>query len=68
MNDEMCLNCRFWDPYDKEPEKVVLAQGLCRRYPPNVRIKGEYDRGVQLMTQPMTYDEEWCGEWRGKDE
>jgi len=68
LNGEMCLNCRFWDPYDSNPDNVCLAQGDCRRFPPNVPVVNEYDRGVQLMTHPMTFDEEWCGEWKPKSQ
>ena len=60
MND-CCFTCRYWDPYDKET-KDMLADGECRRYPPNVPTPDEYVRNTPLMTYPITYGVEWCGE------
>ena len=63
MTDQGCGNCKYWDPC---ATPGPLRSGECRRYPPNVPVKGEWVDGARLMTQPMTYDEEWCGEWKAK--
>jgi len=59
---EGCLNCKCWNPYDSEPG--TLSEGSCRRLPPSVPVNDEYVRETPLMSFPITYGEEWCGEWR----
>jgi hypothetical protein len=75
--EECCGNCRFYDPLPKEPE-----EGTCRHYPPvlvEVALKAvakERDSGDAFdrlwgarncaSWQPMTYSENWCGEWQAE--
>jgi len=41
---------------------AILAEGFCRRYPPQVTLVGdEYD-----SRQPSSEAGDWCGEWRPK--
>jgi hypothetical protein len=55
-DEERCENCKFWlaDPSDE-------LLGLCRRYPPNVKMD---DGGEDLWEHPTTAAPVWCGEWK----
>lgn len=86
MIDEMkcCANCEYWYLYDenKIDELGEVADGECRRYPPNVPIvepsdESEYSiadilvcltKGTILMGNPFVYAGEWCGEFKLMDE
>lgn len=65
---EYCITCKFWDAYDEEPDNVPMAQGDCHRFPPSIPIVDEEIKGVQLVTFPIMFDEEWCGEWKARED
>lgn len=61
-----CGTCRHWEP-DRDR---TLGSGHCRRFTPIVpvmELPGLWSTsgpsGELLLEQPITYDEEWCGEW-----
>ena len=73
-----CANCRWWEPYKKRETVSELDEGECHRYPPNVpcvsRVNDfgiavyEIDRGSILVTYPVMFALEWCGEFNEMDE
>lgn len=73
-NGQSCGNCFFWltDGYDnkKEDKKNDIPQGCCHRYPP--RFDSEeteiHHRNGLWYGVPSTYENEWCGEWKGETE
>ena len=73
MPDERCETCRFWlfwthsrstfrDADDKDP----VPLGVCRRYPPTVTEKIDYDEGTWGInaSPPETQGDDWCGEYK----
>jgi hypothetical protein len=56
-----CGDCLYHTKEASDP-----TAGFCRRYPPQF----SYQAGVgfsdlkQSMIWPVTYDTEWCGEWK----
>jgi hypothetical protein len=87
--EELCKNCRWWDPLVKEgsiyqhdyieqtrkTNEYVLNSGLCRRYPPGILpVFYEFERdecrefraGEHETASPVTYADEWCGEFKPK--
>lgn len=77
MNGRMCMDCRYWDAYDVDPDSI--SEGVCRRYPPYVPIfamgdgplkdaRIEMTTDTPLMGYPMTFGDEWCGEWKPRKE
>ena len=76
MNEETCMDCRYWDSGYVDPDE--LSDGSCRRYPPHVPIFATDDgslgygwletlRPMPLLDHPTTYGGEWCGEWRPRE-
>ena len=71
-----CCECQWWET-KAEPEFMELDEGECHRYPPNVPCINqvtnlgiaapEVIKGSVLMTYPVTYAFEWCGEFFGKE-
>ena len=61
---ETCLNCRFWLPLDESQPPDPISEGECRRFPPSLPTGEEDSRGLALVTYPMTFGDEWCGEWK----
>lgn len=75
-----CANCEYWYLYDEEKfNGAGFGEGECRRYPPSVpniecdnnknspRLADLYIpliRGTMLMSNPFTFAEEWCGEFK----
>ena len=66
-----CGTCLYWEG---EPDGAGLGRGHCRRYPPMVPIMElpglwgtSTNGGELLLEQPVTYEEEWCGEWTPVD-
>lgn len=62
---ERCETCRFWEPYNDF--------GYCRRFPPvNLAVNRdnyhESDHPPLEAAQPATEPDDWCGEWKAKDE
>ena len=66
-----CASCQFWQAFEESEE------GLCYRYPPQVVYqsdkitfdpKGFQSRGdmVNEPRLPRTFNDHWCGEWKGK--
>lgn len=76
MDLRMCANCYWWDVSEKEFEKHdFLAEGFCHRYPPatpcvshinsmGITVLEEPKYGMPLLSCPMTFGEEWCGEFK----
>lgn len=72
-----CCDCRWWEPIDKG-ETTELSEGYCHRYPPNVPCVAKVNdigiaafetvRGTVLMSYPIVYAPEWCGEFHDADE
>lgn len=74
-----CVKCEYWECINNEElEKYrELAEGECRRYPPNVPsfwntheeqckltdLIVNLDKGSQFMVWPTTFADEWCGEF-----
>ena len=79
-----CYNCKYWDAYMDSKENKMVYYGICRRYPPNIPCLDEsYSvdgcapinnlcftlmQGLPLVSQPYTFDEDWCGEFAMKNE
>lgn len=67
-NKERCETCRFWLLFDDNPKD--MAMGYCRRYPPIPSPwEDENDDPIlnlqpETFLQPMTYLDEWCGEYQ----
>jgi hypothetical protein len=63
---EKCGECKFWTAPDDEPsvDEPSLIIGVCRRYPPTVRLEVYDDRDTWLF--PETSSENRCGEWQGR--
>lgn len=71
--DEQCKTCRFWFNYDPGTVDNPPEFGYCRRYPPIIDpamcLTDHSDtQGVAFAATrfPVTYFEEWCGEWQSK--
>jgi hypothetical protein len=56
MSEPTCYECRYWDKVTSYPDK--RNSGLCRIHPPVRNDTDNDDWGW-----PVTYDEDWCGEW-----
>jgi len=64
--EEKCEDCRFWEVQIRQK-----GEGICRRYPPN--IKPTIDQHRHYLTEDMNsifpdvckYD--WCGEFKPLD-
>lgn len=72
---EQCGNCKFW-------KKLLLVDGLCRRYPPNgcgtlmpaqkmnsIAQPGKQQMHLQTLEYtvwPRTKENDVCGEYDGK--
>lgn len=53
-DDQRCKTCRCYD------------NGRCRRYPPQPVVVDGVVR-PEVIVPRVAYDD-WCGEWRAKDE
>jgi hypothetical protein len=72
-----CENCQFWQSIMRLPlkdgktfEEIELGEGRpggnCRRFPPiQTHELYEVRNGFDY---PATYHDDWCGEWRPKDD
>lgn len=56
---ETCENCRYW------VNGQEFSSGTCQRYPP---IKNEFGDGEMRPVWIGSNWNDWCGEWRVKDE
>lgn len=72
-----CANCKYWYPYnEKNFEKFgECADGECRRYPAcvpcmarindmGIAIPEEFVKGTLLVSHPIVYAGDWCGEFK----
>lgn len=63
MNDQLCENCRFFLCSDD-----AAGDGWCRRHPPSiinrVLFGGKLIEPDGYSTFPITYAEDWCGEYQ----
>lgn len=59
--ERTCVGCEFWD--QRTFEKLKRHFGLCRVNPP---IRNGNDE--REWSWPVTYDEDWCGEYLEKEE
>jgi len=65
MNEQNCLNCRYWHRFD-DKEK---SKGQCRRYAPGKNIDVVYTNIIpptkyKVLTSWQTTEEnDWCGEY-----
>jgi hypothetical protein len=69
-----CETCRFWDARNR---RLLALDGQCRRFPPVPFFDvadwcdDESDTpGTRLVEShfPQTYGDDWCGEYRPRDE
>jgi hypothetical protein len=67
MKETYCKNCRFWR---KSLNEKTPSVGECRRYAPSPRSlllpREGPEEGVQSDLDahwPVTWDDEWCGEF-----
>lgn len=68
-----CANCEWWEPREEREAVSELDDGECHRHPPSVPCVNRvndlgiavYDtaRGSILMTYPVVFAMEWCGEF-----
>ena len=60
-----CERCVFWD-------RMNDHVGECRRYPPRIGPNDEPDgpdtMGPHTAVWPITFADEWCGEWAAAEE
>lgn len=70
-NSESCDQCLFWlsaEEADSLSINVMRGLGLCRRFPPTVvanpRFNEPNNQIVFDSSQPETFPEDWCGEFR----
>jgi len=67
MDSGKCKNCCYW----KEGDLITkdIQDGVCRRYPPTV-IYEYYEEiktgGGRPVVYPLTYENDWCGEFNDK--
>ena len=54
-----CKWCQWWITIGGGGEKRLV--GMCFRYPPN---RG---KDLERIEAPMTFDMDFCGEWKLKD-
>jgi len=54
-----CEDCKFWMPDDIE----TSSSGRCHRYAPRPIVTKDEDSDSQLAYFPITWDDEWCGEF-----
>lgn len=59
MDRPRCDQCYFWDYAGMGSSGVHI--GFCHRYPPERNFSAKEDCGDH---QPMTDEDDWCGEWR----
>ena len=69
----ICCECRWWRPREDLDYYSETDDGECHRYPPMVPCVSrvtelgiavlEEIRGAVLTTYPVTYAEEFCGEF-----
>jgi hypothetical protein len=57
MNEKMCVNCRFFDPF-------IDGAGECRRKCPVVKFVGKETKAAF----PIIGSNDWCGEWETDEE
>ena len=50
-----CGTCEWW-------ENIGCEKGKCRVFPPVA------DKDIEVDNFSVTRDDDWCGEWRAKDE
>ena len=77
MPDETCANCHFSIP-EHPAENFVAAKAsgemdegspgplFCRRYAPRPLVMHDEDAATE-WTWPIVFEENWCGEWSGKN-
>lgn len=58
--EESCVNCKFWDGTKSED-----GPQMCLRFPPQVFAGKLVSHDC---TWPDTAPDDWCGEWKTKDE
>lgn len=62
---EICENCRYWD----SEQGTHKGLGECRKSFPMIveRLmkEGDIDSVYYATCWPETYDNGWCGKWRG---
>jgi len=59
LENQACCNCKFY-------REIVQEHGLCRRYAP--KPIATTDCSDIFWKQPDVFPEDWCGEWRSKNE
>jgi len=71
---ECCETCRFWEPKDRAR---LALDGECRRAPPTAFfgmkrwLKSSDDHDSREFVEshfPQTYSDDWCGEWKPKND
>lgn len=58
--NENCENCIYWKRYYNE-----TISGFCRRYPPKVFY---FDNLGFTSELPRVDENDWCGEWKFKED
>ena len=68
MMTEECASCRFWKDHDEKHSDL----GLRHRYPPSLTFAQRDGESTGIVDGlrpqdggwPMTFPEDWCGEWQ----
>ena len=60
MIQTLCTTCRFWRHEQPGPT------GLCVRYAPAPVNRNHYGAPLHDAMWPITWSENWCGEWEAK--
>lgn len=61
-----CKACAFWHSLDMATTGVENDGGECRRRAPSPAAQPEDDYTSPYAAWPITFAEEWCGEWERK--
>ncbi len=66
---EKCGTCKFWDKYGVVEGNIDgEAAGHCRVGPPVwTASKSEDPYNPGFWSQPMVWEDKWCGQWKMKD-
>ena len=59
MDLQTCETCQYWRRDDKDTER-----GGCYRYAP--RPQSMSGDSPYVVSWPVSYIDDWCGEWREK--
>lgn len=59
---DSCKKCRYFE-HTKYIRGVEVEEGVCRRFPPNLKDSRNYNVG-QKDLWPLVSSLDWCGEFK----